>query len=241
MRETEINERLQETYQKLLQAGVDKRESEREAKLKETLVSLKRLFPGVLGRVVDLCRPTATKYATAVMTVLGRNIDAVVVEHEATAIQCIEYMKSQRAGQATFIPLDTIQVKSVPERLRGFKGAKLAIDCIEFRADVERAMQHACGSTLICETMAVARDICYNKGQEVKAVTLEGTVIHKSGLITGGQGSGGGRKFNDQEVDGEFAVYVQMEIETKLTPRPQSFEGNLHQAASRFAPLSPQR
>lgn len=90
MRETEINERLQDTYHKLLQAGADRRENEREAKLKETLASLKRIFPGVHGRVVDLCRPVATKYDTAVMTVLGRNIDAVVVEHEKVAIDCIE-------------------------------------------------------------------------------------------------------------------------------------------------------
>lgn len=45
-KETEINERLQETYNKLLQAGADKRESEREIKLKETLINLKRIFPG---------------------------------------------------------------------------------------------------------------------------------------------------------------------------------------------------
>ncbi|WWD15974.1 hypothetical protein CI109_100398 [Kwoniella shandongensis] len=203
MRETELNERLQDTYNKLLQAGVDKRETEREAKLKETLASLKRVFPGVHGRVVDLCKPVARKYDTAVMTVLGRNIDAVVVEHEKVAIDCIEYMRSQRAGQATFIPLDTIQVKPVPERLRNFaKGARLAIDCIEYEPAVERAMQHACGSALICDTMEIAKYVCYDKGQEVKAVTLEGTVIHKSGLITGGQGASGGRKFEEREVEG---------------------------------------
>ncbi|WVF72212.1 hypothetical protein IAT40_007024 [Kwoniella sp. CBS 6097] len=203
MRETEINERLQETYHKLLQAGVDKRESEREVRLKETLASLKRVFPGVHGRVVDLCRPVARKYETAVTTVLGRNLDAVVVEHEKVAIDCIEYMRNQRAGQATFIPLDTIQSKPVPERLRNFvKGARLAIDCIEYDAAVERAMQHACGSALICDTMDIAKYVCYDKGQEVKAVTLDGTVIHRSGLITGGQGSSSSRKFNDQEVDG---------------------------------------
>lgn len=168
MKETEVNERLQDTYSKLIQAGADKRESEREARLKETITALKRLFPSVHGRVVDLCRPTATKYATAVMTVLGRNIDSVVVDSEKVAIQCIEYMRNQRAGQATFIPLDTIQVKPVPAKLREFKGAKLAIDCIEFRPDVERAMQHACGSTLICENMNVAKYICYEKNVEVK-------------------------------------------------------------------------
>ncbi|KIR26910.1 cohesin complex subunit psm1 [Cryptococcus deuterogattii LA55] len=192
-----------DTYHKLLQAGADRRENERETRLKETLASLKRIFPGVHGRVVDLCRPVATKYDTAVMTVLGKNIDAVVVEHEKVAIDCIEYMRNQRAGQATFIPLDTIQVKPVPERLRNFaRGARLAIDCIEYDPAVERAMQHACSSSLICDTMDIARYVCYERAQEVKAVTLDGTVIHKSGLITGGQGAGGSRKFDDKEVEG---------------------------------------
>jgi structural maintenance of chromosome 1 len=45
-KETEINERLQDVFNKLLQAGVDKSESQREAKLKETLSNLKRVFPG---------------------------------------------------------------------------------------------------------------------------------------------------------------------------------------------------
>ncbi|WVW83042.1 hypothetical protein I302_105059 [Kwoniella bestiolae CBS 10118] len=165
-----INERLQETYTKLLQAGVDKRESEREAKLKDTIASLKRVFPGVHGRVIDLCRPVASKYDVAVTTVLGRNLDAVVVEHEKVAIDCIE-------------------------------GARLAIDCIEYSPNVERAMQHACGSALICDTMDIAKYVCYDKGQEVKAVTLDGTVIHRSGLITGGQSSSGTRKFDDRQVE----------------------------------------
>lgn len=78
-------------------------------------------------------------------------------------------MRQQRAGQATFIPLDTIQVKAVPEKLRNFaRGARLAIDCVEFDASLERAVQHACGSAMICDTMDVAKYICYEKRQEVK-------------------------------------------------------------------------
>lgn len=96
MKETEINDKLQETYNKLLQAGVDKRESEREAKLKETLQTLRRVFPGVHGRVIELCKPVNNKYDLAVMTVLGRHADAVVVDQEKVAIDCIE-VKS--AGQ----------------------------------------------------------------------------------------------------------------------------------------------
>jgi structural maintenance of chromosome 1 len=223
-----LNEKLQDAYHKLLQAGVDKRESEREVKLKEVLNNLKRVFPGVHGRIVDLCQTTQHKYDTAVTTVLGRNLDAVVVEQEKTAIDCIEvsyqmnmadgkYMRNQRAGQATFIPLDTIQVKPVPDRLRSIvaRGARLAIDCVTYNPAVERAIQHACSTSMICDTMDIARDICYEKKQEVKgilflqsplpslsstAVTLDGTVIHKSGLITGGQANETGRKVNDNEI-----------------------------------------
>lgn len=186
--EGEINEKLSDVHQRLLQAGVDQRESEREAKLKDALESLQRVFTGVRGRVVDLCRPTQRKYETAVSVVLGRNIDAVVVDTEKTAIECIEYMRTQRVGQATFIPLDTIQVKPINDKYRSFaKGARLAVDVIQFDPAVERAMHHACGNALVCDSMEVARYVCWEKGQEVKAVTLEGTVIHKSGLITGGR------------------------------------------------------
>lgn len=169
IKETELNEKLQDVYGKLLAAGADKRQSEREAKLQEALSGLKRVFPGVRGRLVDLCQPTSKKYEKAVTTVLGRNLDAIVVDHEKVAIECIDFLRNQRAGQATFIPLDTIQVKPVQEKYRNFaKGARLAVDCLEYGADVERAIQHACGSSLICDSMTVARHVCYDKGQEVK-------------------------------------------------------------------------
>ena len=88
--EKETNEKLVDIYEKLTQAGVDQQESQREARLKETLSNLQRIFPGVRGRVVDLCKPTQRKYETAVAVVLGRNIDAIVVDEEKTAIDCIE-------------------------------------------------------------------------------------------------------------------------------------------------------
>ena len=42
------------------------------------------------GRLVDLCKPTQRKYETAISVILGRNIDAVIVDEERTAIDCIE-------------------------------------------------------------------------------------------------------------------------------------------------------
>ncbi|KAG2008796.1 cohesin complex subunit psm1 [Coprinopsis cinerea AmutBmut pab1-1] len=228
--EAEIDEKLQSVYQQLLQAGVDKTESEREAKLKETIANLQRIFPGVRGRIVDLCKPIARKYETAVSVILGRNIDAIVVDEEKTAIDCIEYMRTQRAGQATFIPLDTIQVKPVNDKFRSFaKGARLAVDVVQYESAVERAIHYACGNGLVCDTMEVARYVCYEKGQEVKAVTLEGTVIHKSGLITGGRSTHNTtKKWDEKDVQGLMRTRDSLQAQrhelSKQRPRAKSDE-----------------
>ncbi|BGP39995.1 Structural maintenance of chromosomes protein 1 [Rhodotorula kratochvilovae] len=200
--EAEYNEKLERTLQELQQAGAARQEKESETRFKETLATLKKTFPGVKGRIIDLCKPTIQKYGTAVTTVLGRNIDSIVVDTERTAISCIEYMRVQRLGQATFVPLETVSVKPVNDKYRSFaKGARLAIDVINFDPAVEKAMQFACGNALVCDSMQIARHVCYDRGQEVKAVTLEGTVIHRSGTITGGTSHGGTRHFEDQEVE----------------------------------------
>ncbi|TEB34053.1 condensin complex subunit SMC1 [Coprinellus micaceus] len=228
--EAEIDEKLQKVFRDLLQAGVDKVESEREAKLKETLGNLQRIFPGVRGRVVDLCKPIQRKYETAVSVVLGRNIDAIVVDEEKTAIDCIEYMRNQRAGQATFIPLDTIQAKPVNDKFRSFaKGARLAVDVVQYEPAIERAIHHACGNALVCDTMDVARYVCYEKGQEVKAVTLEGTIIHKSGLITGGKSThNNSKKWDDNDIQGLMRARDSLQAQrlelSKQKPRAKSDE-----------------
>lgn len=138
-------------------------------------------------------------------------------------------MRNQRAGQATFIPLDTIQVKPINDKYRAFaKGARLAVDVIQFDAAVERAMHHACGNALVCDTIEVAKYVCWERGQEVKgwslrfmssfglrcdnfpspyifliAVSLEGTIIHKSGLITGGRSThDGSKKWDEKDLQG---------------------------------------
>jgi len=200
---TELDEKLQDCLNKLLEADDGRRQSEREIRMKETISALKRIFPGVKGRISELCKPRMKKYGDAVSTVLGRHFDAVVVDNEKTAKDCIEYLRDQRAGQATFIPLDTIQVKPLNSNLKGMhRGMRMAIDTIEFDNSVERAMQYVCGNAVVCDDLTVAKYICYDKGLEVKAVTLDGTVIHKGGLMTGGRtGNSAGRRWEDQEVE----------------------------------------
>jgi structural maintenance of chromosome 1 len=60
------------------------------------------------------------RYDLAVSIVMGKNMDSIVVDSEKTAIDCINYMRDQRAGQATFLPLDTISVKPIQEKYRSF-------------------------------------------------------------------------------------------------------------------------
>ncbi|GAA5829623.1 hypothetical protein JCM5353_003102 [Sporobolomyces roseus] len=169
-RRAEFNEKLADTLTKLREAGAGKRE-------KDAKVSSKRFLllsnEASQGRVVDLRRPTQQKDGIVVQTVLGRNVDSIVCDTEKTAITCIEYTRDQRLGTATFLPLDTVQVKAISDKYRNFaKGARLAIDVIYF--------------TLF----------------RFFAVTLEGTVIHKAGIITGGVSRTGSRQFEDQEIEG---------------------------------------
>ena len=112
----------------------DKSEIARNTRMAESIESLKRLYPGwlkysvvlldlnicagVLGRVTDLCKPRQRKHNIAVSVILGKNMDAIVVETEAVAIECVKYMRNQQGGRATFIPLDTIIVKPINETLR---------------------------------------------------------------------------------------------------------------------------
>ncbi|KAI9611704.1 hypothetical protein H4Q26_008659 [Puccinia striiformis f. sp. tritici PST-130] len=85
-------------------------------------------------------------------------------------------------------------------------GARLAIDLIKHDPIYERAVQHACGNTIICDSTQIARHVVYEKGNEVKAVSLDGTVIHKGGNMSGGvTGLDGSRKFDDREVQADIS------------------------------------
>lgn len=125
-----------------------------------------------------MCKPSQSKYYTAVMVALGVNADAIVVDTKETAAACIKYMQdqvsqdrhyeyfkdgiSQRIGVASFLPLNHITPVEINERLRSIGGEKtrLCIDIaqpIEEGQSIERAIQFAVGNTIVCETMAEAR------------------------------------------------------------------------------------
>jgi structural maintenance of chromosome 1 len=110
-RKSELDGELHTVKEKLSDAASDRREREGELKLRDTLDTLRAHFPSVRGTLSDLCDVVHAKYALAMSIVFGKHIDAVVVNDQKTALECINYLKEQRLGMVTFIPLDTIKVE----------------------------------------------------------------------------------------------------------------------------------
>jgi structural maintenance of chromosome 1 len=240
----ELDEKLRDVLHKLIEADDGRRQNEKQRRARENMIELKRNYPGVKGRVSELCKPSQKKYEDSISTVLGRHFDAVVVDTEKTAKDCIQYLRDQRLGQNTFIPLDTIQVKPIPANLKSLhRGMRPAIDCIEYDTAYHRAMAYVCGNDVICDDLAIARFVCFEKNLEVKAVTLDGTIIHKGGLMTGGRGLNdkSARRWEDTEVENmrRLADKLRTQIEelpktNKLAMAEEALQGEFNNLTSRL-------
>uniref|UniRef100_A0A9J7ZZT4 Structural maintenance of chromosomes protein n=1 Tax=Cyprinus carpio carpio TaxID=630221 RepID=A0A9J7ZZT4_CYPCA len=184
----EINMELNQVMEQLGDARIDRQENSRQQRKAEIMESIKRLYPGsVYGRLIDLCQPTQKKYQIAVTKVLGKNMDAIIVDSEKTGRDCIQYIKEQRGEPETFLPLDYLEVKPTDEKLRELRGAKLVIDVIRYEPPhIKKALQYACGNALVCENVEDARRIAFGGPYRHKTVALDGTLFQKSGVISGG-------------------------------------------------------
>eukprot|EP00731_Ephydatia_muelleri_P024127 Em0016g398a len=206
LRYRELNEALEGVQEKLKDVRVDTQESSSAQRRAEILDNLKRLYPGVYGRLIDLCEPVHKRYLVAITKVLGRNMDAIVVDQHKTGKDCIQYIKDQHAPPCTFLPLDSIEAKPTNEALRELGGsAKPVIDIIHFNPPaIKRALQYACGNALVCDTMEEARKVAYGGSERRKAVSLDGTLFQKSGVISGGASDikAKAKRWDEKQVDG---------------------------------------
>jgi structural maintenance of chromosome 1 len=205
-RQQELQEQLITIYDQLRGAKSASKESERERKFKECLETLKRLFPGVHGRVIDIVQPSRKEYNTALTVVIGSHMDSIIVQDEKTAHECIQYMRDQRVGVATFLPLETIRGKSVDDRLRTLaNGVVPIIDVLQYDKTFQRAIEYVCGTTLMCDDVDTARRLAFGRKERFKVVTKEGVLIHKSGLMTGGTSPSGldakAARWEEKQVD----------------------------------------
>nr|XP_004564522.3 structural maintenance of chromosomes protein 1B [Maylandia zebra] len=191
-RTKEVNQELNQVMEELGNACLDKQENKRQLQHKELLEKLRRLYPEtVYGRLSDLCSPIHKKYQLAVTKVFGRYMNAIVVASEKVACECIAFIKEERRGRETFLPIDNLILSPLNERLREMPGAKMVVDVVQVIAttvatQLRKVVQFVCGNTLVCETVKEARSMAFDGQERFKTVSLEGTMFEKSGVISGG-------------------------------------------------------
>uniref|UniRef100_A0A3B3UQW1 Structural maintenance of chromosomes protein n=1 Tax=Poecilia latipinna TaxID=48699 RepID=A0A3B3UQW1_9TELE len=232
----EINMELNQVMEQLGDARIDRQENSRQQRKAEIMESIKRLYPGsVYGRLIDLCQPTQKKYQIAVTKVLGKNMDAIIVDSEKTGRDCIQYIKEQRGEPETFLPLDYLEVKPTDEKLRELRGAKLVIDVIRYEPPhIKKALQYACGNALVCENVEDARRIAFGGPYRHKTVALDGTLFQKSGVISGGASDlkAKARRWDEKAVDKLKEKKEKLTEELKEQMKAKRKEAELRQVQS---------
>lgn len=204
--ERESQSKLVEANELLMQSKIHQKQTEQELKNRNTVETLKRIFTGVHGRLLDLIKPSHAKYQHSLGILFGKNMDAIVVDTERIGIECIRYLKEQKIGQFTFIPLDSVVTKKAKEHQRSLmNGASVAIDCVQYDAVFKKAVEYVCGDAIITESLDIAQHIAYEIGERCKLITLDGSIIHKSGMITGGASSSDdrhshGKRWKEKEI-----------------------------------------
>merc|ERR1719245_1940952 len=189
---SELQQELENCTSELGNARVDKHEETRRKKKQEIVENFKRVFPGVYDRLINMAQPIHKKYNVAITKQLGRYMEAIVVDSESTARDCIRYLKDQMLEPETFLPLDYIQAKPLKERLRNIanpRGVKLLYDVLRYDPpDIKKAVLFVTNNALVCESPDDAMKVAYEleDGQRYDAIALDGTFYQKSGIISGG-------------------------------------------------------
>lgn len=143
---------------------------------------------GIIGVVADIIK-VDPKYETAIETALGGNIQNIVTDNENTAKKMIEYLKVNRLGRATFLPLTSItnpQEFKNPEALKekGVIGMADELVHIEKKySDVAKAML---GRIVVVDNVDNAVKIARKFDYGIRMVTLEGELLVPGGAISGG-------------------------------------------------------
>lgn len=131
-----------------------------------------------------------TKYVTAIETALGVGLQHIVVDNESTAKACIQELKENKAGRATFYPISSVnpQTETVEmQKAKAFKGyIGVADELIGFEKKFENIFSSLLGRTLIFDNIDNATEMAKAQKYRVKVVTLDGQQINVGGSFTGG-------------------------------------------------------
>ena len=130
-------------------------------------------------------------YMNAIETTLGASLNYLVVDGETSVKQAINYLKEQRLGRATFLPLNIIKPKyldsSVLETLKNSSGfIDIAINLVNFDEAYRNIMQNLLGNTIVVKDIDALNNIAKLLNYKYKVVSLEGDISYAGGSISGG-------------------------------------------------------
>ena len=142
-----------------------------------------RRLRGIIGPVAGIL--TVRKgYEVAIETALGFALQNIVVEDQGCARAAIAFLKEERAGRATFLPLDTVQGSRFNGRLSGT--AEVAADLVTTDPKYQHIIDNLLGRIIVVEDLTEASAVARNLGYRNRIVTLDGQVINAGGSFTGG-------------------------------------------------------
>lgn len=143
---------------------------------------------GIHGVVADIIKVEKT-YEVAIETALGGSIQNIVTEDEATAKSMIQYLKENKFGRATFLPLTSMNSNNTLKQsdALGEKGViGVASTLVKVEAKYANLAEHLLGRTLVVKHIDDGIAIAKKYKQSLRIVTLEGELINPGGAMTGG-------------------------------------------------------
>ena len=143
---------------------------------------------GLLGVVADIVK-VDKEYEVAVETALGGSIQNIVTEDEDTAKRMIQFLKKNKFGRATFLPLTSIQSYGnfhKPEALKETGVVGVASTLVKVDAKYKDLAGYLLGRTLVVDHIDHGIAIARKYKQSIRIVTLEGELINAGGSMTGG-------------------------------------------------------
>ncbi|MEI6288726.1 MAG: AAA family ATPase, partial [bacterium] len=152
----------------------------------KAVLKLKTEIAGIYGTVSDVGKINKS-YESALSSVAGNRLSAIVVATDEIAVKCINYLKDNRLGSVTFFPLNKLSSYPISHEAQAMSRENgvidLAINLVQYDNKFQKVFEQIFGSTLVVKTIDDAKDI--GIGRE-RMVTLDGDLLEKSGVMKGG-------------------------------------------------------
>ena len=168
---------------------------------------------GILGSMSELCAPKDSRDEEALAYSMGGGMNSIVVRDDETAAQCISWLRKNKAGRATFLPLNRLQSRRpggrsvMVSRQPGVVG--FASDLLEYDNSIELAVINVVRDTLIVESMDVAR----RHMGGVRMVTRTGSVVEGSGAMVGGSARANRPQFGGKMAGSSVVEKAEEDVE----------------------------